>query len=231
MSRRGRKTVAGPGPACAGSVTVPSQLGLRAGILDPVLAQLAAAGAARRQALEIISPGLAAVTAGRQAEVSGLVYQAGLLLLCAGEQEGTAEGSASSRRPATMGEPVTANKFVLKHHQVEVDYTAGATPGIPALIYRDGASAPMSFTASEVTTDQTGLGTLVSVALAASIDTGGERFGFFLPQLDVPRGQSAEFRTAGVYERFSGPDSIPHREPSWRCIELDGTAQTVIVEL
>jgi hypothetical protein len=126
---------------------------------------------------------------------------------------------------------VAANKFVLKHHLVEVDYTMGATPGIPALVYRDGPSAPKSFTAAEITTDQTGLGTLVSVALVTSVDTGGERFGFFLPQLDVPRGQSAEFRTVGVYETFSGPDSVPHRNPSWRCIELHGTAQTGIVEL
>ena len=72
---------------------------------------------------------------------------------------------------------------------------------------------------------------LVSVALVMSVDTGGERFGFFLPQLDVPRGQTEEFSTVGVHESFSGPDSIPHRDPSWRCIELQGTAQTVIVPL
>lgn len=126
---------------------------------------------------------------------------------------------------------MAANKFTLKHDQVEVDYTVGATPGLPALIYRDGPAAPKSFTAAEITTDQTGLGTLVSVALVTSVDTGGERFGFFLPQLEVPRGQSEEFRTVGVYETFGGPDSIPHRDPSWRCIELRGTAQTVIVEL
>lgn len=125
---------------------------------------------------------------------------------------------------------MAANKFVLKHHQVEVDYTIGVTPGIPALVYQDGSTAPKSFPGAEITTDQTQLGTLVSVALVTSIDTGGERFGFFLPQLDVPRGQSEEFRTVGVYETFSGPNSIPHRDPSWRCIELHGTAQTVIVE-
>ncbi len=125
---------------------------------------------------------------------------------------------------------MAANKFMLKHHQVEVDYTTGTTPGIPALVYRDGGAAPKSFTAAEITTDQTGLGTLVSVALVTSTDTGGEKFGFFLPQLDVPPGQSEEFRTAGVYETFSGPDSIPHRDPSGRCIDLHGTAQTVIVE-
>ena len=129
-----------------------------------------------------------------------------------------------------MGETMSANKFVLKHHQIEVDYTVGATPGIPALVYQDGSSAPKSFTSAQITTDQTGLGTLVSVALETSVDTGGERFGFFLPQLDVPRGQSEDFHTVGVYYTFSGPDSIPHRDPSWRCIELAGTAQTVIVE-
>ena len=126
---------------------------------------------------------------------------------------------------------MAANKFVLKHHLVEVEYTIGATPEIPSLVYQDGSSAQESFTAAEITTDQTGLGTLVSVALVMSIDTGGERFGFFLPELDVPLGESVEFRTVGVYERFSGPDSIPHRDPSWRCIELHGTAQSVIVPL
>jgi hypothetical protein len=132
---------------------------------------------------------------------------------------------------------MAANKFVLKHHQVEVDYTpvdpvlgTTSTSGLTVLVYRDGSSATKSFSAAEITTDQTGLGTLVSVTLATSIDTGGERFGFFLPQLDVPTGESEEFRTVGVYERHSGPDSIlpdsVPRQPSWRCIELHGTAQT-----
>jgi hypothetical protein len=134
---------------------------------------------------------------------------------------------------------MASNRFVLKHHQVEVEYTPtdpvlGATVGFTALVYRDGSSAPKSFTSSEITTNQTGLGTLVSVALVTSIDTGGERFGFFIPLSDIPAGESEEFRTVGVYERNSGPDSIlpesvPH-EPSWRCIELQGTAQTVIVQ-
>ena len=123
---------------------------------------------------------------------------------------------------------MSANKFVLKHHHIEVDYTIGITPGPPALVYKDGANVT-NFTAAEITTDQTGLGSLVSVSLVTSIDTGGERFGFFLPELDVPSGQTETFMTVGVYEKFGGPDSIPRRPPSWRCIELHGTAQTVIV--
>ena len=126
---------------------------------------------------------------------------------------------------------MTANKFVLKHHQVDVEYTVGARPDIPALTYQDGHAAPRSFTPDQITTEQTAQGMLVSVALTPVVDTGGERFGFFLPQLEVPRGQSEDFRTVGVYYRFSGPDSVPQRDPSWRSIELNGTAQTVIVQL
>lgn len=137
---------------------------------------------------------------------------------------------------------MAANKFMLKHHQVEVEYSpedpaAGttSTSGLTILVYRDGDSAPQSFTGAEVATDQTGLGTLISVALVTSVDTGGKRFGFFLPQFDVPAGESEEFRTAGVYEVLGGPDSIlpdsgPRRDQSWRCIELHGTAQNVIMD-
>jgi hypothetical protein len=125
---------------------------------------------------------------------------------------------------------MTANHFVLKHHQVEVDYTIGATPGLTALVYRDGNSEH-NFTTDEIRVEGSELGMLVSVALVPTVDADGERFGFFLPQLDVPRGDSEEFRTAGVYLHSSGPDSLPHRDPSWRCIELSGTAQTVIVPL
>jgi hypothetical protein len=109
------------------------------------------------------------------------------------------------------------NKFVLKHHHVEVDYTLIVAP---TLVYQDSSSTPKSFTASEIMTNQTGLGTLAFVSLVLSIGAGGERFGS-PPSARPPAGQSAEFRTAGVYERFSGPDSLL-RDPSWRCIELDG---------
>ena len=126
---------------------------------------------------------------------------------------------------------MSANHFVLRHHDVEVEYTVGVTPGIPALTYCDGSAPKMTFTDAEIATDQTALGTVVSVPLLQTIDTGGERFGFVLPELDVPQGQSGHFDTVGVYEKFTGPDSVPTAAPSWRGIELHGTAQTVIVPL
>lgn len=126
---------------------------------------------------------------------------------------------------------MSANRFVLKHHRVEVEYNVGITPGIPALVYHDGSAPPKSYTETEITTENTALGELVSVPLVPAVDVGGERFGFFLPQFDVPRGESVEFITVGVYYQFTGPDSVPHRPPSWEGIEMRGTAQTVIHEL
>jgi hypothetical protein len=125
---------------------------------------------------------------------------------------------------------MSANKFMLKHHQVEIDYTIGITPGLIALVYKDGPNVK-TFKTNEITTDETALGSLVSVPLLGTIDTGGERFGFFLPELAVPLGQTEKFTTVGVHEKFGGPDSVPHLPPSWSCTELHGSAQSVIVPL
>lgn len=120
-----------------------------------------------------------------------------------------------------------ANTYTMKHREVEIRYEVDITPGLVALTYTD-ASGEWSFRDGQIRTDDTGLGTLVSVAIAESIDAGGERFGFYQPDVDVPNNGSAEFRTAGVYETFSGPDSVPHRPASYRSIELRGTAQNMI---
>jgi hypothetical protein len=125
---------------------------------------------------------------------------------------------------------MAANKFVLKAHGIEIDYTIGITPGLPALTYKAGGFQK-SFTAAQIQTQDTGLGRMVSVPLIMSIDVGGERFGFFLPLINVPPGKTENFSAVGIYETFSGPDSIPQRPSTWRCIDMSGTAQTVIVPL
>jgi hypothetical protein len=125
---------------------------------------------------------------------------------------------------------MSANKFVLKGHGVEVDYVIGANPGFTALTFKRGTTVE-TFKPAQIQTDHTGLGSLVSVLVVRTVDTGGGRFGFFLPQIDVPLGQTVDFATVGVFEDFSGPDSVPHRPTSWHCVGMRGTAQTVFVPL
>src|ERR1700730_17662568 len=101
---------------------------------------------------------------------------------------------------------MAANKFVLKGSGVEVDYTIGATPSLPALVYKAGAFHK-SFKPAEIVSEDTGLGRMVSVSLIRSIDTGGERFGCLLHFINVD--QTAHFHTVGVYKTIA--DRIPFR--------------------
>jgi hypothetical protein len=119
-----------------------------------------------------------------------------------------------------------ANHFVLRHHELTVTYDVGRNPGLTAVSYDDDGYSD-EFKPADVSTNMTGLGEQVSVPLRKSIDAGGETFGFFLPDIDVPLGGCVEFTTAGLYARYSGPGSVPQRPQSWQAIELHGTAQTV----
>ena len=123
-----------------------------------------------------------------------------------------------------------ANKYVLSGNGIEIDYTIGANPSFPALTFKEGTTTK-TFKPAQITTDQTGVGTLVSIPLHMSIDTGGTRFGFFLPAVQLTLGQTAPVTTIGVIETFSGPDSIPHRPTTWLCVHLHGLAEEVIVPL
>jgi hypothetical protein len=82
-----------------------------------------------------------------------------------------------------------ANHFVLRHRELTVTYDAGRNPALTALGYDDGGYTD-DFKPADITTNQTELGELVSVPLRKSIDSGGETFGFFLPEIDVPLGSA-----------------------------------------
>jgi hypothetical protein len=124
-----------------------------------------------------------------------------------------------------------ANMFSLTHHHVRVEYRAGTTPGIPSLLYHEDGRAEVRLESTQITTEETALGVLVAFTLEQAIDAGAERFGFLLPQLEIPAGKVQPFCTVGVYERTSGPDSVPETPPQWRAITLDGVAESVIVPL
>jgi hypothetical protein len=126
---------------------------------------------------------------------------------------------------------VTANYFVLSGSWVKVIYNSTVQPpDWPNLQYRDGAFS-VNFGPTQIQSNDTGLGELVSVSLILSVDAGGQRFDFFLPLVDITGERPVDFLTVGIYETFSGPFSGPPRPSTWRCIEMTGTAQLVAVPI
>jgi len=107
--------------------------------------------------------------------------------------------------------------YALSGGDIQIDYTVGGS-----FVFKQGGTT-RTFTAAEVSVDQTGLGTQVSVPLQLTIDTGGSRFGVFVPAEELTIGQSASVNTIGVTESFSGPNSIPRRPTTWNCVALQGS--------
>jgi hypothetical protein len=124
-----------------------------------------------------------------------------------------------------------ANRFLLRHGELSVEYNVGGNPSFTGLSYTDGGNDPVNFPQTQVTTVSTALGDLVSVELRRVMDTGGEVFGFFLPDVQLTMGQCQEVSTIGIRATFSGPDSFPKRPESRHAIELHGTAEEVMQPL
>jgi hypothetical protein len=121
-----------------------------------------------------------------------------------------------------------ANHYRLSGHGIELEYRIGAGPSVPALSLTDNG-VTRAYLAAEITTDQTDLGTLVSVPLAGSPDTGGSRFGFFLPAVNVAVGQRTAVTTSGVIQTYAGPNQ--DRPSIWSCVHLHGIASGVVTRL
>ena len=74
-----------------------------------------------------------------------------------------------------------ANHYVLHGNGIQIDYTIGGNPGFTALSFTEGG-VTTNFTSTQVTTDATGLGTLVSVAVVQSVDTAVPGSASFCPR-------------------------------------------------
>jgi hypothetical protein len=88
-----------------------------------------------------------------------------------------------------------------------------------------------SFFGAGVRVETVGIGTLVTVTLEMTIDTGGTDFSVLIPAIELADAKSKQaFSTDGVTTVFKGPDSIP-RSPaeSYEFIHMTGTAESVII--
>ena len=123
-----------------------------------------------------------------------------------------------------------ANQFTLRGHHIEVHYTIGGNPGSTALTYKD-ETISRDFKPGDIHTDQTVLGSLVSVQLAERSTENFTVFAFFLPDVEVPREQTADFTTVGIHQEYTKEWPVPHQPSTWHPFIMHGTAKDVIVPL
>jgi hypothetical protein len=106
----------------------------------------------------------------------------------------------SQQRPGgEQGQPsskfVAANQFRLNGGDIHVSY--GPVDGLPAFVYVD-ARQTRTFTGRDITTTETPAGTLVSVVILSTVDSGSTTFSVLIPPVEVGVESSAPVQTQGI---------------------------------
>lgn len=124
---------------------------------------------------------------------------------------------------------VQPNKYTLKGgHITFVYFPAAPIDRRPAVTYTD-PKGTKSFFGTGVRVENVGIGTLVTVTLEMTIDTGGTDFSVLIPDIELADAKSKQaFSTDGITTVFKGPDSIP-RSPvqTYEFVHMTGTAEWV----
>ena len=168
------------------------------------------------------------------------------LLHCGGEPDPTTavstEALAATARPSSIGttpgsrtppQLVAANHFQLSGGAVRVTYDRSG--GVPVFVYDDTQSARgiQTFRGSDVFTDTTVAGELVSVVLRRTIDSGSVTFSVLVPRVQVGPGGTTPVETQAItaYHPFSVvPDPEPAQLDQYGVTLLQGAGSDVGVD-
>jgi hypothetical protein len=121
------------------------------------------------------------------------------------------------------------NLYELSGDGIHVTYSTTSFTGQPQFVYQD-AQGTKTFSGSQIKVEKCELGTLVSVVLLMTVDSGSTTFTLLVPNVGLPFGDVAQIDTLGIVtvHRFSivGP---PHGQREfYTAHQLHGTAAFVI---
>jgi hypothetical protein len=96
------------------------------------------------------------------------------------------------------------NLYQLSGKQLNITYSTSGIDGKPHFSYQD-LQQTLSFTGDQIRSVETEIGTLVSVTIRMTVDTGGSTFSLLLPRVNIPGEQSVPIQTVGTttLHRFS----------------------------
>jgi hypothetical protein len=127
-----------------------------------------------------------------------------------------------------MAAKTTPNLYDLHGDGITVSYSTSSIAGKPQFSYKKGQQS-LNFSGDEITTLQTGIGMLVSVVIAKTVDRGFTTFSVLLPVIQLADGQKLSFHTIGITTvtttTIAGP--VQGAQQTYHVSALTGTAQHV----
>ena len=130
----------------------------------------------------------------------------------------------------TMAQRMTPDLFQLTGSHIHITYTTSSIDGTPTMTYQDPYQG-MSFSEDEIRTVECDVGTLVSVTLRMTVDTGSTSLSVLIPRVRIEQGTIAAIHTECVttVHRFSViPSFHPEQLDTYSVVPLHGTAQFVM---
>ena len=126
---------------------------------------------------------------------------------------------------------IAPNLYNLHGPNISVSYITAGIDGKPRFSYHD-SSRTLQFTGDQIRTAPTEIGTLVTVTLHMTVDTGSTSFTLLVPtvNLDQPH-KSAHITTEGIttLHRFSVIPALNRGQTElYTVVKLAGTAQAVV---
>jgi hypothetical protein len=124
---------------------------------------------------------------------------------------------------------VSPTLYNLSGNGLHVTYTTSGIDGQPHLHYQD-SQHNLNFTGNQLRTVAGDLGTIVSVTIQMTVDSGSTSFSVLIPRINLNKGETGQVRTDGILtvHRFSVVPAFLHGQlDSYTVTPLHGTAQQV----
>jgi hypothetical protein len=122
---------------------------------------------------------------------------------------------------------VEPNLYQLSDKHLHVTYSTTGVDGKPHFSYQD-LHQTLNFSGDQIRSVETEIGTLVSVTIRLTVDSGGTTFSVLLPRVNIPGEQSVPIRTVGIttLHKFSILPVIGQRD-FYTVTPLTGSARRV----
>lgn len=161
-----------------------------------------------------------------RAALIGLVLSAAALLMFNPIRAKT-QGKAAGQAPAGIRKP---NLYQLHGDKLQISYSTSSIRGTPTFSYQADHQS-LSFHGDEIRTTTTEMGTLVSVTIRKTVDTGSTTFTLLLPRVNLQQPGAPTITTEGIIteHRFSPVPAQKHGQlDTYTVIRLTGSAQSVV---
>ena len=122
------------------------------------------------------------------------------------------------------------NLYIVHGHGLHVTYSTSGFDGKPHFDYHD-SHGTHAFSGDQIRTEQTEIGTLVSVTIQLTVDSGSTSFSLLVPTVNLGSANSVPISTVGITTRhkFSIIQSLNLGQTElYSTTNLTGTAQAVV---